>query len=172
MGYWVELPGCTVGPCFSSFLHSVYEVTSVVSSPWWCCGLMPSRLLGPWDSPGKNTGVCCRALPPGDLPDPEIEPMCLMWIGRRILYRLCHLRRPYIVVCYVNAKVLICTSPLGWLCKKKKFRLVMTAYWLRILWHLWIRLFLSQLPLQIYVHSCTRFAWKEIKTVWTHGTTT
>ena len=26
------------------------------------CGLLPARLLGPWDSPGKNTGVGCRAL--------------------------------------------------------------------------------------------------------------
>ena len=26
------------------------------------CGLLPARLLGPWDSPGKNTGVGCHAL--------------------------------------------------------------------------------------------------------------
>ena len=26
------------------------------------------------DSPGKNTGVGCHALPPGDLPDPGIKP--------------------------------------------------------------------------------------------------
>ena len=26
-----------------------------------------------WDSPGKNTGVSC--LPPGYLPNPEIEPL-------------------------------------------------------------------------------------------------
>ena len=32
-------------------------------------------LLCPWDSPGRNTGVGCQGLPPpGDLPDPEIEP--------------------------------------------------------------------------------------------------
>ena len=31
----------------------------------------PARLLCPWDSPGKNTGVGCS--PPGDLPDPGIE---------------------------------------------------------------------------------------------------
>ena len=29
--------------------------------------------LCPWDSPGKNTGVVFHFLPPGDLPNPEIE---------------------------------------------------------------------------------------------------
>ena len=38
-------------------------------------GLWPARLLCPRDSPGKNTGVGCHALPPGNLPDPGIEPM-------------------------------------------------------------------------------------------------
>ena len=36
-------------------------------------GLYPSRLLCPWDPPGKNTGVGCHAPPPGDLPDPGIK---------------------------------------------------------------------------------------------------
>ena len=34
-------------------------------------GLQPSRLLWPWDFPGKNTGVGCHFLL---LPDPGIEP--------------------------------------------------------------------------------------------------
>ena len=33
----------------------------------------PTRLLCPWDFPGKNTGVCCHFFSPGDLPDPGIE---------------------------------------------------------------------------------------------------
>ena len=28
----------------------------------------------PWDTPGKNTGVVCHYLPPGNLPDLGIEP--------------------------------------------------------------------------------------------------
>ena len=28
-----------------------------------CHGLWPARLLCPWDSPGKNTGVGCQFLP-------------------------------------------------------------------------------------------------------------
>ena len=38
-------------------------------------GLGPARLLCPWDSPGKKTGVGCHALLQGDLPNPGIEPM-------------------------------------------------------------------------------------------------
>ena len=36
-------------------------------------GLQPTRLLFPWDSPGKNTGVGSHSLSPGDLSDPGIE---------------------------------------------------------------------------------------------------
>ena len=35
-------------------------------------------LFCPWDSPGKNTGMDCHALAPGDLPDPGIKPMSRM----------------------------------------------------------------------------------------------
>ena len=36
--------------------------------------LQPSRLLSPWDSPGKNTGVDCRALLQGIFPTQESNP--------------------------------------------------------------------------------------------------
>ena len=36
--------------------------------------MQPSRLLCPWDSPGKNIGVGLPFPSPGDLPYPEIEP--------------------------------------------------------------------------------------------------
>ena len=39
----------------------------------WPCGLRPTRLLPPWNSPGKSIGVGCHFLS-GDLPDPGIEP--------------------------------------------------------------------------------------------------
>ena len=38
------------------------------------CGLWSARLLCPWNSPDKNTGVSCHFLLQGNLPDPEIEP--------------------------------------------------------------------------------------------------
>ena len=67
-----------------SHLHSlannicVYAcaVTSVVSEAVQPCGLQPSRLLHPWNSPGKNTGVGCHALFQEIFP--EIEPVSLV----------------------------------------------------------------------------------------------
>ena len=42
--------------------------------------LQPARLLSPWNSPGKNTKVPFP--PPGDLPDPWIEPTSPALAGR------------------------------------------------------------------------------------------
>ena len=44
----------------------------------------PSRLLCPWDSPGKNTGVGCHALLQGTFPTQELDPGLLHC--RQILY--------------------------------------------------------------------------------------
>ena len=41
------------------------------------CGAQPTRLLCPWDSPGRNTGVGGHALLQGNLPDPGIGPTSL-----------------------------------------------------------------------------------------------
>ena len=40
----------------------VCHVASVVFNSLWYYGLVPTRLLCPWDSPGKNTGVRCHGL--------------------------------------------------------------------------------------------------------------
>ena len=37
--------------------------------------LWTTRFFCLWDSPGKNTGVGCHSLSPGDLPSPETESM-------------------------------------------------------------------------------------------------
>ena len=53
----------------------------MVSDSLQTYGLQPARLLCPWDSPGKNTGVDWSGLPHpplGDLPDPGIEPASLV----------------------------------------------------------------------------------------------
>ena len=49
-------------------------VTSVVSDALQPCGLWPTRLLCPWDPPDKNTGVGCRVIIQGNLPNPGAEP--------------------------------------------------------------------------------------------------
>ena len=53
---------------------SLASVTSDSAQPH---GLEPARLLCPWDSPSRNTGVGCHALTLGDLPNPGIEPTSL-----------------------------------------------------------------------------------------------
>ena len=42
--------------------------------PTLCDPHGPTRLLCPWNSSGKNTGVGCHFLSPGDLPNPGTEP--------------------------------------------------------------------------------------------------
>ena len=54
----------------------------------WRSGLKPTRLLCPWDFPGKNIGVSCRFLPRGIFPDPGTEPLSLAW--RVDSLPLCH----------------------------------------------------------------------------------
>ena len=42
--------------------HMICSVTSVMSDSLWPYTLLPTRVLCPWDSPGKNTGVGCHFL--------------------------------------------------------------------------------------------------------------
>ena len=53
------------------------------------CGLYPTRLLHPWDSPGKNTGVGCHFLLQGIFPTEGSNPGLLHC--RQMLYPLNHL---------------------------------------------------------------------------------
>ena len=56
--YWSGLP-------FPSPMHEREKwkwSCSVVSDPQWPHGLQPTRLLRPWDFPGKSTGVGCHCL--------------------------------------------------------------------------------------------------------------
>ena len=55
--------------------------------------LQPSRILCPWDSPGKNTGVRCHAVLQGIFPIQGSNPG-LPHCGQ-ILYQLSHQRSPY-----------------------------------------------------------------------------
>ena len=50
---------------------------SVVSGSLW--PLEPARLLCPWDAPGKNTGVGCRALLQGSFPNQGLNPGIPHW---------------------------------------------------------------------------------------------
>ena len=63
---------------------------SVVSNSLRRHVLQPTRLLCPWDSPGKNTGVNCHVLLQRILPTQELNLGLLHC--RQILYRLSHQR--------------------------------------------------------------------------------
>ena len=52
----------------------------------WPHGLQPARLLCPWGSPGKNTGVGCHFLLQGIFLTQGLNPGLLL--GRQILYHL------------------------------------------------------------------------------------
>ena len=60
--------------------HTAWEsllipsLLSVISDSVQHCGPQLARLLCPWESPGKNTGVVPFP-PPGHLPDPGTEPV-------------------------------------------------------------------------------------------------
>ena len=58
------------------------SVASVMSNSLWSYRLQPTRLLCPWNSPGKNTGVGCHALLQGSFPTQGLN-LCLLhsrWI--------------------------------------------------------------------------------------------
>ena len=58
-------------------------------------GLQPARLHGPWDSPGKNTGVDCHAFFQGIFPTLGSNPGLLHC--RQVLYHLSHQESPRIL---------------------------------------------------------------------------
>ena len=51
-----------------------YQFSSVAQSCPTLCGLYPTRLLCPWDFPGKNTGAGCHALLQGIFPTQGSKP--------------------------------------------------------------------------------------------------
>ena len=102
LSIWFIFPSCLL------FLHVFYILQatvclcvspSVVSNSLWFNGLYPSRLLYPWDSPGKNTGVGSHFLLQLNLSNPDTEPGSLAL--KQIIYHLSHQVSPnyYINFC-------------------------------------------------------------------------
>ena len=70
------------------FHVSVMSCSAVVSTSVRPNGLQPTRLLSPWDFPGKNTGVGCHFLLQGIFPTQGSNPGLLHC--RQTLYPLGH----------------------------------------------------------------------------------
>ena len=66
-----------------------------MSDSWKAHGLQPARLLCPWDSSDKNTGVGCHFLFQGIFPT-QASDLCLLDFlhCRQILYPLTHQESP------------------------------------------------------------------------------
>ena len=81
-------------------------------------GLQPARLLCPWDSAGKNTGVSCHSLLQGIFPTQEMNPGLLHC--RQILYRLSYKGSPTLSqglqnICYtLGGRLAPHSSTLAW----------------------------------------------------------
>ena len=76
-------------------LSEVKGSHSVVSDSLRPHGLQPTRILSPWDFPGKNTGVGCHFFLQGIFPTQGSNlglPHC-----RQTLYRLSYHGSPYLV---------------------------------------------------------------------------
>ena len=58
---------CSVHAC----LLSCFSHVRLFATLW----TVPTRLLCPWEAPGKNTRLGCHALLQGDLSDPGFEPI-------------------------------------------------------------------------------------------------
>ena len=63
---------CSQSPMSTGFSRQEYwsGLLQLFCNPWTV-----ARLLCPQDFPGKNAGVGCEFLFPGDLPEPGIKPM-------------------------------------------------------------------------------------------------
>ena len=56
-------------------------------SPGYRLSVGQTRLLCPWDSPDKNTGVGCHFLLQGIFPNPGVEPTSPVW--QAVSFPLC-----------------------------------------------------------------------------------
>ena len=92
------------------YLLSESDSHSVVSNSLQSHGLLPARLLCPWDSPGKNTGVRSHSLLQGIFPSQGSNPGLLHCM--QILYPMSHQGNPIsehlqMLTHFVNIKPLL-----------------------------------------------------------------
>ena len=83
-GYNVCVCVC-VCVCTRVHMHVCMQACSVVSDSLWHHRLLPARLLCPWTSPGKNTGVGCHFLLQGVFltlgSNPDLLPLLHWQVG-------------------------------------------------------------------------------------------
>ena len=117
-----------------------------MSDSLWPHGLYPTRLLCPWNFPGKNTGVPCPS--PGDLPDPGIElrspelqadSLPFELPGNKVLNKV------------INSKFMN-RSPTQWVpCRQNSLRIYP---FVPKSWHIWQTYTKSVIGQQFWLESC------------------
>ena len=80
---WIYYKHCVTSPLLCESV-SYSAVSNSLQPP----GLWPARVLCPWNSPSKNTGVGSHSLLKGIFPTQELNPGLLHY--RQMLYCLCH----------------------------------------------------------------------------------
>ena len=132
-------------PSLSNGVHAC-SAASVLSDSLQPHALQPARLLGPWDSSGKNTGVGCHALLQGNLPNPGIKPMSLAAPALQAYsLLLSHQGSNYLGVCNTGRLQLLslatwCRSSQGWCVNNRvwlwanKTLFTKTDSWLDLAW--------------------------------------
>ena len=99
---------------------------SVMSDSWPPHGMWPSRLLCPWHSPGKNTGMGCHFLLQGIFPTQGLN-LCLLHC-RWIFYCLSHWGNPSRWL-HIKADQTDLNRELNQEWKKQKHILITVARW-------------------------------------------
>ena len=90
------------------FVHAC-QVASVMSDSLRLHGLYPTRLLCPWDFPGKNTGVSCDALLQGIFPTQESNPRLLGLLHWQVgSLPIVPPGKPFIIIYYMYIILNIC----------------------------------------------------------------
>ena len=86
-----EVNNCDVW-CVCVYMSACLHLHLVVSDSLQSHRLKPTRLLCPWNFPGKNTGMGCHFLLKGIFPTQGLNlHLLLSCIGMWILYHWCHL---------------------------------------------------------------------------------
>ena len=96
---------------------------SVLTDPLWPHGLWPTRLVCPWNFPGKNTGVCCHFPLQGIFPTQALNAC----IGRHILYCCTTWGTFSQLCCTVLSRVQLFETPWTVACQASLFMLILQA---------------------------------------------
>ena len=139
-----HLNGCEMLPHCGFDLHSlmITHPSSAQSCPTlWFPGLQPTRLLCPWDFPGKNTGVVAisssraPSWPGTASPSPALQgdslPLELYWANF-------HVHNSYFCIFFGEISIHILCPLFSWTVFCYCWVVVLFIFWILIFWDIWL----------------------------------